>query len=96
MDVSGFTPDLTIGLAVHPEEVLMSRPTLPPEILSLPIPERVAIVQELWDSIAADESAFELTPEQKAELEQRLAKRAESPNRSSSWEDVKARIVSDS
>ncbi len=74
----------------------MSRPTLPPEILTLPVSERVAIVQQLWDSIVADESAFELTADQKAELDRRLARRAESPDRGSPWNDAKGRILGES
>ena len=68
---------------------------LPPEIASLSIPERVALVHAIWDSIAAEEDAFELTGAQKAELDRRLAKRNESPNRGRSWPDVKERLLGD-
>jgi putative addiction module component (TIGR02574 family) len=39
----------------------------------LPITERIQIVEDLWDSIAADQSALPLTREQRAELDGRLA-----------------------
>ena len=39
----------------------------------LPISERIQIVEDLWDSIAADQSALPLTKEQRKELDGRLA-----------------------
>ena len=39
---------------------------------SLPIEERIRLVEDLWDSIAADEQALALSPEQRAELDRRL------------------------
>lgn len=38
----------------------------------LPIDERIKIVEDLWDSIAADRKALSLTDDQKAELDRRL------------------------
>ena len=38
----------------------------------LPVEERIKLVEELWDSIAADQKALPLTDEQKAELDRRL------------------------
>ena len=38
----------------------------------LPVSERIKLVEDLWDSIAADQSALPLTTAQKAELDQRL------------------------
>ncbi|MHB8549304.1 MAG: addiction module protein [Thermoplasmataceae archaeon] len=38
----------------------------------LPLDERIRLVEDLWDSIAADQQALRLTPEQKAELDRRL------------------------
>jgi putative addiction module component (TIGR02574 family) len=39
---------------------------------NLPLDERIRLVEDLWDSIASDQKALPLTPEQKAELDQRL------------------------
>jgi len=71
----------------------MSDSTLPPEIRELPVPERVALVEQIWDSIVEDETQFALTDAQKAELDRRLARRASSDSRGSDWADVKARIL---
>ncbi|MHB8455736.1 MAG: addiction module protein [Acidiferrobacterales bacterium] len=38
----------------------------------LPLQERVKLVEDLWDSIAADQQALPLTAEQRAELDRRL------------------------
>jgi putative addiction module component (TIGR02574 family) len=38
----------------------------------LPVEERIKLVEDLWDSIAADQQALQLTAEQKAELDRRL------------------------
>lgn len=38
----------------------------------LPVDERIRLVEDLWDSIASDQSAIPLTPEQKTELDKRL------------------------
>lgn len=40
--------------------------------LQLPVEERIKLVEDLWDSIAADQQALRLTAEQKAELDRRL------------------------
>jgi len=71
----------------------MTRSTLPPEIRELPVPERVALAEQIWDSVAEDESQFELTDAQKAELDRRLAARASSDSRGSDWAEVKRRIL---
>jgi putative addiction module component (TIGR02574 family) len=71
----------------------MTRSTLPPEIRNLPVPERVALVERIWESIAQDEAEFQLTAAQKAELDRRLAQRGSSGSGGSDWADVKRRIV---
>jgi putative addiction module component (TIGR02574 family) len=39
---------------------------------TLPLVERIRLVEDLWDSIAAEQAALCLTDEQRAELDQRL------------------------
>lgn len=38
----------------------------------LPLDERIRLVEDLWDSIAADQNALPLTQEQREELDRRL------------------------
>ena len=42
------------------------------KLLQLPVDERIKLIEDLWDSIAADQQVLRLTIEQKAELDQRL------------------------
>ncbi|MGY6216960.1 addiction module protein [Methylolobus aquaticus] len=39
---------------------------------SLPVDERIQLVEDLWDSIAVDQGSLPLTDEQKMELDTRL------------------------
>ncbi|MFV9691933.1 MAG: addiction module protein [Desulfobacteria bacterium] len=41
-------------------------------LCTLPIVERIRLVEYLWDSIAADQVAIPITDEQRAELDRRL------------------------
>jgi putative addiction module component (TIGR02574 family) len=41
-------------------------------LFKLPVNERIRLVEDLWDSIAADQSALTLTSEQRSELDHRL------------------------
>ena len=42
------------------------------KLTHLPAEERIKLVEDLWDSIAADQQALRLTVEQKTELDRRL------------------------
>lgn len=42
------------------------------KLRQLPLDERLRLVEDLWDSIAADEAVLPLTDEQKSELDRRL------------------------
>jgi len=58
----------------------------------LDVEERLALVEELWDSIASDSAAIPLTPEQAEELQRRLADYEANPNEGVPWSEVKASI----
>jgi len=42
------------------------------KLRTLPIDKRIRLVEDLWDSIAADQAYLLVTDEQKAELDRRL------------------------
>ncbi len=74
----------------------MSQPSLPPQIRNLPVAERVALVEKIWESVVEDEAEFELTDAQRAELDRRLARREHSADRGAGWAEVKNRILGES
>jgi len=53
----------------------------------LGVEERIALVEEIWDSIAADSAAVPLTTPQRDELDRRLADHASHPNDVVSWDE---------
>ena len=58
----------------------------------LSVAERIILVEQIWDSIAAEQATVPLTPAQEAELDRRLEAHRKSPHEGASWEEVKARI----
>lgn len=56
----------------------------------LTLDERLALVEEIWDSIAADSGAVPLTEPQRAELERRIADDDAHPREVTPWDQVKA------
>lgn len=63
------------------------------EIKKLSIPERLLLVEEIWDSIAEENEAFVLTKSQKAELERRAKSFATNPRQGRTWEEIKAEFM---
>lgn len=59
----------------------------------LGIEDRLTLVEEIWDSIAADSAAVPLTDAQRAELNRRIAEHESNPNDVVSWEEVKASVA---
>ena len=55
----------------------------------LGVEDRLTLVEEIWDSIAADSTAVPLTPEQRQELERRLAAHTANPEKAVPWSEVR-------
>ena len=53
---------------------------------------RILLVEEIWDSIAAEAEALEVPQSHKDGLGSRLAANHADPQARSSWEDVKSRL----
>ena len=63
---------------------------------SLPVSERVELVEDIWDSIAAESSdSVQLTPEQRSELHRRLDAHRADPGSSLPWEQIRATLFKD-
>ncbi len=60
---------------------------------SLPISERIELVEDIWDSIAEETSLpLPMSTEELAELERRYAAHLADPSSSISWEQVRASL----
>jgi len=72
----------------------MLRDTLT-KLLELPATERVDIAMALWDSLtpAEQEAEFDLTPEQRAELDRRLAEHIADPTSAIPWDEVRGTLL---
>lgn len=62
------------------------------DVLSLSVPERIQLVEDIWDSIAEIPEAVPLTSDQKAELDRRLDAYHRNPDEGSPWGMVRERI----
>ena len=62
------------------------------DVLELSVPERIRLVEDIWDSIASVPEAVGLTDRQKEELDRRLEAFHRNPEAGSPWDQVKARI----
>ena len=58
----------------------------------LSLAERILLVEEIWDSIAAESETLEVPQSHKDELDRRLTARDADQHSGSSWEDVKTRL----
>lgn len=72
----------------------MTKGALRDELRMLSLADRLKLVEELWDSIAAEcvHELFPLTDEQRADLERRLAEADVDPAGRAPWEEVLERI----
>ncbi|MDO8703928.1 MAG: addiction module protein [Sulfuricaulis sp.] len=59
----------------------------------LGIEERLTLVEEIWDSIAADSAAVPLTEAQRTELDRRIAEHEANPDDVVPWEEIKTSIT---
>ena len=60
------------------------------DILHLPLDARLALVERIWDSIAAEAGAVGLPEDHRAELERRLDQPVEGPDLT--WDEVRATL----
>ena len=62
------------------------------DILRLSIPERIRLVEDIWDSIADAPEELPLSAAQTAELDRRLDAHRKGPDEGASWDVVRNRI----
>jgi putative addiction module component (TIGR02574 family) len=63
----------------------------------LSIPDRILLVEEIWDTIAEENQAFELTDAQKRELDRRLESAGNNAEQGRivgrTWDEIKAEFM---
>lgn len=64
------------------------------DVLSLSVPERIQLVEDIWDTIAEAPEEVDLSEEQKAELDRRLDAYHQNPDEGTPWGLVRERIRS--
>ena len=62
------------------------------DVLRLSVPERILMVEAIWDSIARNDEHLELSVETKQMLDERLENHRKHPHEGSDWNEVKVRI----
>ena len=65
------------------------------QLLKLPAGDRADLAIALWESLSDSEreGAFELTDEQRAELDRRWAEHIENPGSAIPWSDVRRKLL---
>ncbi len=64
------------------------------DTLKLSIPERIQLVEDIWDTIASETESIELTENEKKIIDERLEAYHKNPDEDSPWDEVYKRIVS--
>jgi putative addiction module component (TIGR02574 family) len=62
------------------------------EIRLLPVPERLELVAEIWDTIIEESSELPVSRELASELERRLEEHRTNPESSRPWSEVRKEI----
>jgi|EndMetStandDraft_9_1072997.scaffolds.fasta_scaffold02179_2 putative addiction module component (TIGR02574 family) len=65
----------------------------PDELRALPLAERLKLIEDLWDSIAADPDALPLPDWHRAEIDRRLDNLDAGASEGASWDEVRRRIT---
>ncbi len=63
-----------------------------PEIARMSTPEKILLVEDLWESIAGDESGVPVPENHKEELDRRLKRHQSNPGRLLTLEELQERI----
>jgi putative addiction module component (TIGR02574 family) len=62
------------------------------DILGLPFDKRLELVEDIWDSLAADAQSVPIPDWHRAEIKRRLDRHKANPGTVEAWEDVRARL----
>ena len=62
------------------------------DILEMSVAERIQLVEDIWDSIAAAPESLPLTDNERQELDRRLEAYAQNPDEGISWDELKEKV----
>jgi putative addiction module component (TIGR02574 family) len=62
------------------------------DALRLPVPERIELVQAIWDSVVAESASVAVTDEQRTEIDRRLSDAASNPGDERPWSEVRSSL----
>ncbi len=65
------------------------------QILEFPLAERIELVEDVWDSIAAESAELPVPESHREELARRREAHRQQPERVQSWEEAKRRLWSE-
>jgi len=63
------------------------------DTLALSVPERIQLVEDIWDTISSEPEAVQLSEEEKRIIDERLEAYHKNPALGSPWEDVYKRVA---
>jgi len=69
------------------------QPNISKEIKKLSLAERILLVEEIWDDIAREHEAFQLSGTQRVELERRSESFSTKPSQGRTWEEIRAEFL---
>lgn len=64
-----------------------------PEIVGLTTPEKILLLEDLWENIASDEDGVPIPKSHKEELDRRLRRHKSQPGNLLSLEELQSRIA---
>lgn len=63
------------------------------EAMRLPPEERLKLIEEVWESLAANPASLPTSPSQLEELERRRARYLANPDSLIDWQEMKSRLL---
>ena len=63
------------------------------QIRQMPVSQRIQLVEDIWDTMVADDADFPLSSEQLSELDKRRAEMIADPSIGIPWNEAKARLL---
>ncbi len=71
----------------------LMNPVLKAELRTLSQAERILLVEEIWDGIAAEPQGVPISPAQRAELDRRLNALEANPDPGRPWDEVRDELL---